>query len=100
MSIDNTVLCNASSALDRGRVLPAQTSRKIRGRCDGAGSGDTVSAGETWAVPSGRAGMKLVGSGLGVFSIVDVPKVSLMESIGTGPLWSSKGGGGKMPSTP
>ena len=56
MSIDNTVLWSASSVLDRGLVLPAQTSRKTRGRCDGSQSGDTRSAGETVAVPSGIFG--------------------------------------------
>lgn len=53
MSIYKTVLCSARSALDRGRVLPAQMSieeneeKKNRGQRDGSHSGETGSAGET-----------------------------------------------------
>lgn len=100
MSIDKIVLCNANNALDRGRVLPEQTSRKIRGRCDETVAGDTGSASETGSVPSGRAGVKLDGAGVGVVSIVDVPHWSLSEACGSSPICSSKGAGGKMPSTP
>ena len=69
MSIDNTVLCSASSALDRGRVLPEQISRKIRGCCGPLNSGDTGSDGETVAVPSGITGVKLDDGGIGVDGI-------------------------------
>ena len=55
MSIDKTVLCIASSALDRGRVLPEQNIQKnSRMFANFLNSGDTVSAGETVAVPSGK----------------------------------------------
>ena len=78
MSIDKTVLSIDSSALDRGRVLPEQISRKIRGCCEFLNSGDTVSAGETVAVPSGNAGVKLDGVGIGV----DVKGIGLDSSTG------------------
>ena len=91
MSIDSTVLCIASSALDRGRVLPEQISRKILGCCETDTSGDTCIAGDTVAVPSGRAGVKLDGVG----SVVDAEdKVPLSPARGLcETLWESEAPG-------